>query len=269
MLLTRVITAATGGAGFLTFLWVGGSAWSVLWLWLALLGAREYMAMLRGKGHNPWAAGLYAGIVALHIGSGLDWWGDLDKFTLGLGLTFLISAGVSAVSPKYTFLDGALTAHGLLYLGWFTASFAQFRGLGPGVVLLTFLVIWGTDTMAYFGGRFLGRNLLAPKISPKKTVEGAFLGILGAILIAVLAGPALLSGPTGGALTVFQLGAGAAVLSVLGQVGDLYESALKRYCGVKDSGNTLPGHGGILDRFDSALFVGPVSYWLLKLVILQ
>ncbi len=257
MLQTRVMTAVAGGVGFLALLWIGGLAWSGLWIVLALLGAREYTAMLSRRGHNPWSAGLYSGILFMHFD------------TFGLGLAFLLLAGVAAFWPKYTFLDGVVTAHGLVYLGWLTTVFAELRSIGFGLVLLTFLVIWATDILAYFGGRFFGRTLLAPKISPKKTVEGALSGVLGAVLTAVLAGPALLTGPGALALTPLQLGAGAAGLSVAGQVGDLYESALKRYCGVKDSGQILPGHGGILDRFDSALFAGPVSYWLVRLVIEQ
>ncbi|NLY88136.1 MAG: phosphatidate cytidylyltransferase [Firmicutes bacterium] len=129
--------------------------------------------------------------------------------------------------------------------------------LGTEVLLLVLASVWLNDTGAYFTGLWLGRKKLAPNISPGKTVEGAVGGILAGTAGSLLFG-ALIGLPFLWLLFVTP------VLCVLGQLGDLFESLLKRGAGVKDSGNLLPGHGGILDRFDSLLFVLPLAYYLLR-----
>ena len=124
-------------------------------------------------------------------------------------------------------------------------------------VLTIFAIIWAGDSAAYYGGRAFGRNPLAPRVSPKKTVEGAISGLLAS----VLAGAAIGSWRLG--LPWPAIAMMSAVTAVAGQIGDLAESALKRSAGVKDSSSILPGHGGILDRLDSLLFAAPVFFWLL------
>jgi phosphatidate cytidylyltransferase len=132
-------------------------------------------------------------------------------------------------------------------------------------VLLTAAAVWGGDTGAYFAGRALGRHKLYPAISPKKTVEGSIGGLLGS------AGMALLFRWVGafvwGADTpaLWHVLAFATVAGVVEQIGDLVESLLKRSAGVKDSGTLLPGHGGVLDRFDGFLLAAPVVYVLVEL----
>ena len=129
------------------------------------------------------------------------------------------------------------------------------------LVLMTLAFAWGGDSCAYFAGRFLGHHKLAPLVSPHKTVEGAIGGILGSGLVGVLCTMAAraLSGHTAGDLfgylPVFLLGMGCSVLGIL---GDLFASAIKRQLGIKDYGTIFPGHGGILDRFDSVLFIAPL-----------
>lgn len=130
--------------------------------------------------------------------------------------------------------------------------------LEPSEVLSVLVLVWIADTAAYFVGRAFGRHKLAPSISPGKTWEGAAGGIGGALVYAILLG-------------VFSRGAWwtylgiAAVLAVLSIVGDLFESAAKRQAGVKDSGTLLPGHGGVMDRIDSATATLPIAALLLSL----
>ena len=119
------------------------------------------------------------------------------------------------------------------------------------------MVIWSTDTGAYFAGRLWGKNKLAPVISPKKTKEGAVGGILTSLLAAVI---------YNWFFPIFQLPlllSSSLLISIFGQIGDLVESAFKRIAGVKDSGKIIPGHGGILDRFDSTILTTPVLFYLL------
>jgi phosphatidate cytidylyltransferase len=169
--------------------------------------------------------------------------------------SLLVAAGLLAFSHP---LDDALpriavAALGLLYccvlLGFLIL-------LSPAMRLVLLGTIWSGDAAAYYGGRMMGKHPLAPAISPKKTVEGAFAGLIGSVVAGVLFGSAL-TDISSGALVGASLLAGAA-----GQVGDLAESAFKRSAGVKDSSGLLPGHGGMLDRIDSVLFAAPVLYWI-------
>jgi phosphatidate cytidylyltransferase len=145
---------------------------------------------------------------------------------------------------------------GVLYCS-FLIGFLIF--LSRDSILVLFAVIWAGDSAAYYGGRALGRHPLAPKVSPKKTVEGAISGLIASVAGGTAIGIWRQIGPPW-----MNLAAICALTAVAGQIGDLAESALKRSAGVKDSSSILPGHGGILDRLDSLLFAAPVFYWLLK-----
>ncbi len=142
-----------------------------------------------------------------------------------------------------------------MYVGWLFSSLVLLRALPQGAAWVTLLVVMmtATDTGAYFVGKIFGRHKLCPSLSPKKTVEGS----LGGLLLPALLGYGL--APYFG-LLAWQgafLGTG---VSLLGQVGDLWESALKREVGVKDAGEFLGSHGGVLDRFDSLAFAAPFFY---------
>jgi phosphatidate cytidylyltransferase len=130
---------------------------------------------------------------------------------------------------------------------------------GAGWLALVVAACWAADTAAYAVGKTLGRHKLCPSISPGKTVEGAVGGLIGAMLLTFLLGQ-WLGLPTGHALAL------GALLGVAGQLGDLAESKLKRWAGVKDSGSILPGHGGVLDRFDSLLVNAPLAYYYLRFI---
>ncbi|MBM3494326.1 MAG: hypothetical protein FJX72_08405, partial [Armatimonadetes bacterium] len=127
------------------------------------------------------------------------------------------------------------------------------------VVLLVLSTVWATDSAAYFVGRAVGSVPLSPNLSPKKTVEGAIGGFVAAVIVGAVLGHTLL----GRAVLGWWIGA---LAGVAGQLGDLFESALKRELKIKDFGSIIPGHGGVLDRFDSLLFVAPVV-WLLTRIL--
>ena len=158
----------------------------------------------------------------------------------------------------------ATSTFGPLYLGGGLASAALVRrdaGVdGPGFVMLALMLSWLSDTFAYFAGRFLGKRKLYEAVSPKKTVAGALGGLVGAAVGALLASFVYLrSLPVLDGLVLALLG------GVLGQLGDLGESLLKRSFGVKDSGAIVPGHGGILDRVDALMVTSTLSYLYLVL----
>jgi phosphatidate cytidylyltransferase len=154
--------------------------------------------------------------------------------------------------------DGAIVLAGMLYIGLTLSYLVGIRLLPQGELLLFFLLLvtWAADTAAYYVGTLYGRRSLAPRISPKKTVEGLVGGLVGATIVAYTARWAFM--PEVSNLDALVL---AVFLTLAGLWGDLVESAIKRSVGVKDSGGLLPGHGGMLDRVDSLLFTAPAFYY--------
>jgi phosphatidate cytidylyltransferase len=181
-----------------------------------------------------------------------DWSGVLAAgAVVALLATAMLQRGALEQAPR----SAALGALAWGYAGLLPASVVALRvreDAGWQWVVLLFVVTWANDTLAYFSGRFLGKRALAPRISPKKTWEGFWGGAAGSVVGAVVVKLLFLPGMSVRAAVV--IGAGAAVL---GPLGDLSESMLKRAAGVKDSGKIIPGHGGLLDRIDAVLFVAP------------
>jgi phosphatidate cytidylyltransferase len=154
----------------------------------------------------------------------------------------------------------------VFYVGWLLSYVFLLRLLidGPNYVLYIFGVVWLGDAAALVFGTLFGRHKLAPTLSPGKTIEGAVGGFFGSLCGATLGGRWLL-----GPFTLTQCLAVGCLLAVLGQLGDLSESLLKRSAGVKDSGVLIPGHGGILDKVDGILFGAPALYYYVLYVIGQ
>lgn len=190
------------------------------------------------------------------------------RAALVLTLTLLpIGAILLELSDRERSLERlGLTMFGIYFIGWNLAHLVLIRELRPHGEVLTWwllITVWVMDTAAYFGGRALGRRPLAESVSPKKTWEGAAAGFASALLVALAFRLAFPPGSlsVGGALLL------GALIGVIGQVSDLAESVLKRGAGVKDSSNLLPGHGGVLDRFDSFLLAAPLYFYALPLVL--
>ena len=157
----------------------------------------------------------------------------------------------------------AITVLGVVYVSWLLGHvlLLHHRPDGDGLVLVLVGVTWVGETAAYAVGSTLGRHRLVPTISPRKTVEGSVAQLVASIVAAVVLGPGWLL-PTWS--IGFAIGAGG-ILGVVGQVGDLAESAIKRSVGVKDAGGLIPGHGGVLDRIDGLLFNVPALYYYVRL----
>ena len=151
---------------------------------------------------------------------------------------------------------------GFVYVGVMMSFIYQIRELQNGgeFVVLLFLAAWGNDTLAYCTGMLIGKHKMAPVLSPKKSVEGAVGGVAGAALLGVIYAAAT-QGPMLEYAVICAIGA------LISMVGDLAASAIKRNQGIKDYGKLIPGHGGILDRFDSVIFTAPVIYFLSLVMI--
>ncbi len=150
---------------------------------------------------------------------------------------------------------------GLLYLPLLLGHLLLLRQLPDGRewIFLTLLVVMGCDTFAYFVGSSIGKRKLYPAVSPNKSIEGGIGGLIGSVLAVMIAQATFL--PNIGIFDGIIVGL---VLGVAGQLGDLFESLLKRACGVKDSGTIIPGHGGLLDRLDSLLFAFPIVFYIAR-----
>ncbi|MGH9430750.1 MAG: phosphatidate cytidylyltransferase [Terriglobia bacterium] len=247
--------------------------WSPQWLFLlvlVLLAERalyEFFALTRRTGLEGLPVLGYAACGAM----GVAQWADLDRpgiwvlivLTVSLLLALLLAMAGSKDLRSYLGRTSA-TVLGIFYVGFAFSCIVpirfspRFSGIGPGRHLLMFLfgVVWSGDIFAYLIGRALGRHLMFPGISPKKTVEGAIGGFLGSVIIGWAYAEKFWATSNLG-LIIFL----AVLVAVAGQIGDLAESAMKRNADVKDTGSILPGHGGILDRVDSVLVAAP-AFWL-------
>jgi len=156
---------------------------------------------------------------------------------------------------RFSFDDAGMLTLGIFYIGMGFNYFTAARGVNVQMLLYLMFIVWATDSGAYMVGRKLGKHKVTP-ISPNKTWEGC----IGGSIIGVVIATAFAIGFQVGYHNWLSMLVITIILSVVGQFGDLVESALKRYYGVKDSGKILPGHGGILDRFDSMLLVFPIAH---------
>jgi phosphatidate cytidylyltransferase len=233
-----------------------GGYWLLgLVLVLTVLGLHEYYTLLRPYRPNL-LVGFISGVAAV---VGAYYWG-LQGLLVGLVALMILTFFWSLGGELGAHLVGrmALTGFGVIWVAIGFAYVVLLRDLehGEALTILLLACTMVNDTFAYFVGRAFGRHRMAPRISPNKSVEGALGGIVGSVVAAVIV--KIYSPWLGwGEAVVFGL-----VIGFVGQWGDLFESAVKRDFRVKDSGKILPGHGGILDRFDAILFAGFVTYWM-------
>ncbi len=254
LLKSRLLVAAVGIPIGLAAIILGGYFVFALVLVITILGLHEYYSLLR-----PYRPNLLIGYLAgIAVITGAFFFG-FKGIMGGLGGCLILLFFWSLRGEFGAHLVGrmAVTSFGIVWVAVGFAYLVLLRGLQHGMALtiLAFGCTWLNDTFAYFVGRAIGRHPMAPRISPKKSVEGAIGGIVGAVVAALLVKIYSSWLPVADALIL------GLAIGVVGQWGDLFESAVKRDFRVKDSGHLLPGHGGILDRFDSMLFAGLVTYW--------
>ena len=276
-MLVRIITGIVG-IGLAAFvIQAGGTLFAVCGLVLALGAWFEYCNAFSRKGYSPafLIGGLFVSAMCYAAYGGLDT-GLLTMLSLGAVLVmFLLTV---LLHGSFSVPSAAVSAAGVLYLGM---SFAHLIGLRvmehgmapvetqlgvlePGCALIWTALIgtWASDTFAYFAGSFLGRRKLCPSISPGKTVEGFVGGLIGTT--ASVAGLGVLFGFDVRVMAVLGL-----CICLIATLGDLVESVMKRYTGIKDSGHIIPGHGGIWDRFDSVIYTVPFVYYFVQFVALR
>ena len=239
---------------------------------IVFTGLWEFYGLLEAKGFHP------ARKIGVFCGLALTWYayfrgGMYLNFLLTGALLLLMTVALTRRSAEQAVLHISSTIFGVLYVGWLGSHFVLLRELprlggldyemGARFVFLAVLLTWACDSGAYFVGRAWGRHPLLPRVSPKKTWEGAAGGVTFAIVAAIIAQntfASYLSLPVSIALGLLA--------AVAGITGDLVESLMKRDSKVKDTATFIPGHGGTLDRFDSLFFVVPLIYYFHKFFVI-
>ena len=243
----------------------GGEVLFSLLLAISLIGMMELYRVL--KMNKSILA--YTGYLACIVFYGIVYFNKMELIFPFLIAFLLVLMAVYVFSfPKFHSDQVTLVYFGLIYVGVMLSFIYRVRILDHGFLLvwMIFIGAWGADTCAYLVGRKFGKHKMAPILSPKKSVEGLFGGIFGAALIGFLFATLLKSQLTtisNPQLSFAIIGGCSALIST---VGDLAASAIKRNHEVKDYGTLIPGHGGILDRFDSIIFTAPIVYYLLQVL---
>ncbi len=280
-LVQRVASAAVLLPIVAGVVWWGVWSVTVVVALATLIGVIELYGALRQGGYRPrLAVGIGSAlllILAIAFRSFLPFDPLYPAITIAIIGSLVIE--LTRHQEQGVLASWALTLAGALYLSWLFSHFILLRALdtplltgwltpldlriesGAAWIYFVLAITWIQDTAAYFAGKNLGRHKMAPILSPKKTWEGAAGGLLGSILAGTLCVPLL-----GLPITLAQAALLGLVGGIAGPLGDLAESMIKRQAGLKDAGNLIPGHGGILDRADSLLFTGPVLYYLIRLL---
>ena len=260
-MITRVITAIIALVVFIPIMIIGGIAMQIFISIMAVLGVFELFRM-RGLEVRS-LEGAFAILGAFFLVFPLhEYFGVLP--TDGNWLLFFVTvlgclAMVVISKNTYTFEDAGFPVLVSLYVGVGFQYLVKARLHNVYALFLALLIVWATDIGAYMVGRKYGKHKLAPDISPNKTIEGSVGGVVSAVIVVMIF---LFFFPARETfdLSFVYIAIMSVVFSIAAQFGDLVESAFKRYYNVKDSGKLLPGHGGILDRFDSLLFVFPLMH---------
>jgi phosphatidate cytidylyltransferase len=253
--LKRFISALVWAPLLLGLSYLGGAYTAVLVSILTILALLEFLNIIKHLGIKVWyiltIAFTFIWLLNMFIGN-KEWMMPI------LICWIIITFGRLAMQyPEVNLEEACYNLLGMIYPVAFYSYLYLLRQLPQGVIwtFFTFFLVWSTDTFAYLIGRGFGHYPLAPKVSPNKTIEGSIGGLLGCFFV--------------GLIFMFWMGEVpflhiiilSLIVGIVGQIGDLFESSLKRSAGIKDSGSLIPGHGGILDRSDSLIFVLPLIYY--------
>lgn len=253
---TRIISAIIGFSLLLLLVLLGGTVLNIAILIVSLIGLYEFNRAVRNiEGMNPILSVNYVFTVCLFL---LNY---TDKVSINflIFLYIIITLSFLVFGKKHLFNDIPITILGGLYIPFF---FYHMYLLNDSIYIwIVFIAAFATDTFAYFAGVFFGKHKLCPEISPKKTIEGSIGGILGCVISIVIFSFIFKLD------NILKMAILSIVVSIMSQVGDLTASRIKRTAGVKDYGDLMPGHGGVLDRFDSILFTTPIVYYYIMYIL--
>ena len=209
----------------------------------------------------------YLGVFVFYVNLRLTFVGD--AMTIAMGYMILLMFAYVFTYPKYEAKHIMASFFGFFYVGVMLSYVYQIRSLDNGVYLafLVFICSWGCDTCAYCVGKLIGKHKMSPKLSPKKSIEGAVGGVVGTALLTALYAYIFHLKMGIASQQIILLAVIAAIAGLISMVGDLTASAIKRNYDIKDYGHLIPGHGGIMDRFDSMIITAPIIFYLAKYLL--
>ena len=265
MFITRTISGAVLLIIMFAAIFTGGNVWLVV---TALLSAAAMFEIFRVFGIQKSAAAVGGYICNLLVYC-LLFFGLEEYFIAAVIFYFIFIMTIYVVKwPVFDVNDISRALFTFIYAGICLSFLYRIRMADEGIfyIWLVFIGAWGSDTCAYLTGILIGKHKIPSTLSPKKTVEGCLGGVAGAALLGMFYGLWADKNLEGSEYYVLIFAVTAAVASILSQIGDLCASAVKRNCGIKDYGRLIPGHGGIMDRFDSIIFLTPIIYYILYIL---
>ncbi len=263
MFRTRLASGIVLMAVTITLIVYGGYPLFCVITAISLIGLYELYKAVGMEKTVPALAGYISSIVT-------DWLllkNEYEYLLMWIIFTLMVFMACYVISyPKFNSEQITMLFFGIIYVTVMLSFVFKVRFVQDGHLLVWFIYIgaWGSDTCAYCVGKLIGKHKMPSKLSPNKTIEGCLGGVAGAALIGFIFAVVFYDNKD----IWWQLPLIGAVSSVISQIGDLAASAIKRNHDIKDYGNLIPGHGGILDRFDSIIFTAPVVYYLVKFIVL-
>ena len=263
MLKIRLLSAVFGVPLIIAVLYFRGLFLYIFVAAISLVGLYEFYRALGNININTNRMFGYIAVIIYFIMFRLPITFDRPGFIIAFSVMALFT--IDIIAQKHNIMEISINILGIAYIPFLFSHLLFIEKLKYGSIILwlPFVAAWFTDTFAYFAGILVGRVRLCPKISPNKTVEGALGGIVGSVLVSIIAG--VIINNLGIDIRIMHFAISGFLCSIASEVGDLAASYIKRYTGIKDFGNIIPGHGGILDRFDSILFTAPVIYYYFAL----
>jgi len=249
-------------APFIVFIFLGGIYLKGFVLALSILALWEFYSALKEKEFKPIKSAGYILLFSYYLVNNNF---ELIMYILVAAVFILLILPI--INLQYTFVDVSLTLVGFIYCG-ILFSFVYLVNAKPSgefLIWIIFIGSWLSDTAAYYCGKNFGKHKLSPKVSPKKTIEGSIGGLVGAIVFTGIFG--IIIQKYVNIMPIYNYFVIGALCGFFGQLGDLVASSIKRYVGIKDYSNLIPGHGGILDRFDSIIFSATVVFYYLTFIV--
>lgn len=253
---------ATMIAPFIIFVFLGGIYLKGFIFALSILALGEFYNALKEKNFKPIKSAGYILLVIYYLLNN-----NFEHMMYVLVAAAFILLILPVIDSEYTFIDVSLTLLGFIYCGilFGFVYLVNAKPAGEFLVWVIFISSWLSDTAAFYSGKFFGKHKLSPRVSPKKTIEGSIGGLIGATVFAGIFG--IIVQKYINIMPIYNYFIIGTLCGIFGQFGDLVASSIKRYVGIKDYSDLIPGHGGILDRFDSIIFSATVIFYYLTFII--